>query len=234
MRRIGFSTGALVKGDFRKGLELQRGYHLKAIELSALRERELPPLVEGMQSLDLSTFDYVSIHAPGIFHEMTEGEVIEKFQDIPRAVSIVVHPNALANLPAWRVLGSSVCIENMDQRKKTGRTVSELRPFFEALPDAGFCLDVGHAHQVDPTMGVAIELLIHYGHLLRHLHVSEVDHEGKHKPMTFVSRAAFEKIEPLLPDSVPLIIESVVTPEQMAAELGAASEIFVEKLSLAS
>ena len=45
----------------------------------------------------------------------------------------------------------------MDDRKGTGRTADEIEPFFEALPDAGFCLDVAHAWSIDPTMAVAHE-----------------------------------------------------------------------------
>lgn len=238
MRTIGFSTGALVKGDFHRGLELQRPYRLQAIELSALRERELQPLLDGFGSLDLSPFKYVSMHAPGIFRELPERVIIDKIRShVPPRVAVVVHPNAISeeHLTDWRALGSSLCIENMDQRKKTGRTVTELKRFFECLPEAGFCLDIGHAHQIDPTMGVAIELLLAFGSKLRHLHVSEVAPDGKHKPMTFVSLAAFEKIEPLVPHDAPLIIESVVTPDEMGHELEAVEDIFVhQKLSLAS
>jgi hypothetical protein len=46
MRPIGFSTGALAKGDFRRGLDLQRRSGISAIELSALRDHELPHLLE--------------------------------------------------------------------------------------------------------------------------------------------------------------------------------------------
>jgi hypothetical protein len=35
-----------------------------AVELSALRQEELIPLVDELEHLDLSTFDYVSFHAP--------------------------------------------------------------------------------------------------------------------------------------------------------------------------
>ena len=46
MPRIGFSTGALALGDFRKGIKLQRREDIQAIELSALREDELDGLIQ--------------------------------------------------------------------------------------------------------------------------------------------------------------------------------------------
>jgi hypothetical protein len=39
---FGFSTGVLALGDFRRSLELLQGVDADAVELSALRETELP------------------------------------------------------------------------------------------------------------------------------------------------------------------------------------------------
>jgi len=50
MRPLGFSTGALAKGDFRAGVEIQRSLGTTAVELSALRDSELPPLLTADQS----------------------------------------------------------------------------------------------------------------------------------------------------------------------------------------
>jgi hypothetical protein len=59
MRCIGFSTGALARNDFRKALQMLAGKKVSAVELSALRQDELVPLVEQLDSLDLSPFKYV-------------------------------------------------------------------------------------------------------------------------------------------------------------------------------
>jgi hypothetical protein len=53
MRSIGFSTGALALGDFRRGLTLLAGRGVRAVELSALREAELPGLMAALDELDL-------------------------------------------------------------------------------------------------------------------------------------------------------------------------------------
>ncbi|MHC5542169.1 hypothetical protein ACYOEI_28440 [Singulisphaera rosea] len=45
MRPFGFSTGALSPGDFDRALEMLDGVVVEAIELSALRNRELPILL---------------------------------------------------------------------------------------------------------------------------------------------------------------------------------------------
>ena len=46
MRPFGFSTGALALGDFDQALKMLDGITVEAIELSALRIRELPRLLE--------------------------------------------------------------------------------------------------------------------------------------------------------------------------------------------
>ena len=45
MRQIGFSTGALARGDFRYALDILADQGIHAVELSALRESELDPLL---------------------------------------------------------------------------------------------------------------------------------------------------------------------------------------------
>ena len=54
MRPIGFSTGALAKGDFRRGLEILRRHKIEIVELSALRQPELEPLMSSLDDLDLA------------------------------------------------------------------------------------------------------------------------------------------------------------------------------------
>ena len=46
MRLIGFSTGALARNDFRRALQMLAERRVRAVELSALRQDELMPLVE--------------------------------------------------------------------------------------------------------------------------------------------------------------------------------------------
>src|SRR5262245_51508519 len=126
MEAIGFSTGALAYGDFRRGLELQDGRGLKAVELSALRDVELPNLAQAIPRLELSAFEYVSLHAPSRIATLTEERIIEILVDqVPEPWPIVMHPDAIRDVDKWRVLGGRLCLENMDQRKPIGRTTRE-------------------------------------------------------------------------------------------------------------
>jgi sugar phosphate isomerase/epimerase len=74
-------------------------------------------------------------------------------------------------------------LENVDDRKSSGRVAHEMESFFEEPPDAGFCLDVAHVRSIDPTMDAANELLDRFRSRLRHVHLSSLE-GGRHPPLT--------------------------------------------------
>lgn len=219
MGRVGFSTGALAKGDFRAGIELQRSHpELRALELSALRDHELPGLARAIPHLDVASFDYISIHAPSRLSTLSEDEVFEQLFALPDHWPIIVHPELIRTPDLWRRLGSRLCLENMDNRKSTGRTLAEVRDLFEQMPDAEFCLDLGHARQIDPTMATAVRMAKEFGPRLRQLHVSEVGSRGEHLPLSVLGIYAMQQVAPHIPDRCAVIIESVVAPDAISQE----------------
>lgn len=227
MRPIGFSTGALAKGDFVRGLDLQRPFEqIRAVELSALRDHELAPLVQAACSLELARFDYVSFHAPSRLTTLDERSAFDLLAELPDEWPIVVHPEIISTPGLWKSLGQRLCIENMDNRKTVGRTAAELREIFRAFPEATFCLDVGHARQIDPSMAGALLMLFEFGPRLRQLHVSEVGPRGEHLPVKALARLACAKVAHHVPESCPLIIESVIPPEAISSELQSVAYAF--------
>jgi hypothetical protein len=225
MRPIGFSTGALAYADFRRGLTMTQRKNCEAVELSALRQGELLPLLESLNTLDVTGFDYVSIHAPSQFEPEWEGIAWDRLREERwRNWPIVVHPDALFDLSLWRELGELLCVENMDKRKPIGRTLEELNSIFKQLPDASFCFDIGHARQCDPTMTEAYLILREFGSRLRQVHVSEVNTRSKHDPLSYVSILAFQEVAHLIPPSVPLILETPISEDQMESEIAKVRE----------
>jgi len=53
MQPLGYSTGAPALSDFRKALEMLKDQPVNAIELSAIREHELVPLLRSIDYLNL-------------------------------------------------------------------------------------------------------------------------------------------------------------------------------------
>ena len=96
----------------------------------------------------------------------------------------------------------------MDARKPTGRTAAELAPFFDALPEAGLCLDVAHVLSVDPaSMAEGERILDAFAGRLRHLHVSSLDDAYRHIPLVEEHEARFGPLLRRSPD-VPWILEA--------------------------
>jgi hypothetical protein len=164
-----------------------------AVELAALSEDELPSLIEYLKSGVELPFRFVSVHAPVKHRTIGEAELVDELAALPGWVdAIVVHPDTIEDISLYRPLGSRLAIENMDARKLGGRTAGELAPVFDALPDAGLCFDVAHAWSIDPGMEEAERLLDRFAGRLRHVHVSSIDGEGHHLPLTPEHEEIFE------------------------------------------
>ncbi|HET9212833.1 MAG TPA: hypothetical protein VFR03_20675 [Thermoanaerobaculia bacterium] len=232
MRPLGFSTGALAKGNFQAGLEIQRRLGVTAIELSALRGDELLPLMDALPKLDLQGFSHISLHAPSKLGGLDELDLVAILNDVPTSWPIIVHPDLIQSPSHWRFFGPRLCLENMDQRKPVGRTVPEMEGVFQQLPAASFCFDIGHARQVDPTMGIAIGMLRRFKGRLRQVHMSEVDPHGKHIPISFAALCAFQRVARLIPEDCPVILESVVDPGRAQSEIEVAIHALTESPDL--
>ena len=228
MPLFGFSTGALALGDFRRGLELLRGVDADAVELSALREHELPALMQAAGELELDQFEYISVHAPSHLAEMSEGEASELLLPcIDRGWNVVLHPDVVRDFECWRPFGRRLCIENMDKRKTTGRIAGELRRFFEELPEASLCLDLAHARQIDTTFSVARTIVAEYGgDRLAQIHLSELDSRCHHSPLSWGMVAAVQEMSHWMRPAPPVILESQVSTGAVQDELRLARESF--------
>ena len=224
---IGFSTGALALSDWRMGIEISRKLHVRAIELSALRLGEFEPLVRACRRLDLSGFDYVSVHLPSHFSAAEESGVLRNVEELASLRwPLILHPDTVSHWASWRSFGNLICLENMDKRKPVGRTVEELADVFERLPDARFCFDYGHARQVDPTMSQAVRLLEAFGDRLEQIHFSDVDASNRHQPLNHPALAAFSRVRDLAPRSVPVILETLVDFEGAELQLRLTRKFF--------
>jgi len=220
MKLIGFSTGALARGDFRRALQMLLDKAVNAVELSALRQDELAPLVEQLAQLDLSRFQYISFHAPSAMEQSYEPVALKLLQQVAaRNWPIIVHPDAMHTPSAWARMGDCLCIENMDKRKPIGQTATDLAKFLDILPNASLCFDIGHARQVDPTMSEAWAILQRFRNRIKQLHVSEVNTQSKHDPISLESILAFQKVSHLLPADVPIILESRVEESEINEEI---------------
>lgn len=234
MPAIGFSTGALARGDVQHGLALLRGKTANAVELSALRQHELGALVQLLNDLDLHQFDYISVHAPSALEAEYEDIALDLLAAVQqRNWPIIVHPDAMHRMEEWNKFGELLYVENMDIRKPVGQTASDLAAIFAVLPRACLCFDIGHARQFDPTMSEAAQILLQFRDRLRQVHISEVNAQSKHDPLSLEAVMAFRRVASLIPPDVPVIVESRVAETEIQQEIDNAIRALDTRIALA-
>ena len=210
---LGASTGYMEssRADWAALVAEARELSAFAVELAALSEDELPGLEAYLAAGPELPFAYLSVHAPVKHLKMPESELVARLVHLaPAADAIVVHPDAIDDPEPYQALGSALVLENMDARKRTGRTVAELVPFFSALPEAGFCFDVAHVLSIDASLEEGERLLDAFAGRLRHLHVSSLDDACRHVALTEEHEARFTPLLRRCPD-VPWILEAPLT-----------------------
>jgi hypothetical protein len=187
----------------------------------------LPELAKSLKSLDLSTFAYVSVHAPSSFKDLSERDVVHLLTNaISMRLPIVVHPDTIQSPDLWRSFGRLLLVENMDKRKPVGRTTFELKRVFEDLPEAGFCFDVAHSRQVDPTMIESAQMLREFQGRLREVHASGVTTRSIHGLISAAAHSAYGSVAHLIPENVPIILESPVDALMILDEIKFAKTAF--------
>lgn len=222
-RPWGFSSGSLSKGKFKDALAMLAPYSLTAVEVSALREAELPEVVAMWPTLDLGKYEVVSLHAPSRLEEMAEGTLVQDLAWFAaQGIPVVVHPDIISDFSLWQRLGSSLLVENMDRRKPIGRTADELSRIFEQLPDARLCLDLGHAKQIDHSMHETRMILKRHGSRLAEVHLSDVNSLSGHEPLNELAIYNFQRVSNMIPPTVPIILESPVAAGRIELELKSA------------
>jgi hypothetical protein len=225
MAQIGFSTGALAKGDFLKGIEISRALGCSAIELSALRLSELEPLVAFAEDAEFRDFAHVSIHAPSRLDASLEKHVVALLLGLStrRRWPVVLHPDCITEFSYWEPFEELLYIENMDKRKPHGRTLEELDIVFSRLPNARMCFDIAHARQVDSTMTEAYRILSRFSSRVRQLHVSEVNSRSGHERVSDAALRAYAQVLDIIPKDVPLILEALISPSDAVTEIARVS-----------
>jgi len=208
---LGASTGYMdfSRGDWAGMVERAVEVSTFAAELSALGEDELGGLVAFLEGTPRLPFHYLSVHAPTKRRRLADPQLVALLDRLPALVdAIVVHPDQITTPADWLPLGRRLVIENMDPRKTQGQLPKHLAPLFDALPDAGFCLDVAHAGAIAEDMGVAHGLLDAFGARLRQVHVSSLRAgRGSHVPLYRKDEARFARVLARCPD-VPWILEA--------------------------
>jgi hypothetical protein len=184
---LGASTGYMesLRGDWPALVAQATELSPFAAELSVLSESEVEGLKTYLAADPILPFRYLSIHGPSKGRVIAESDLVSSLVRLAaRADAIVMHPDTIESPDSFVALAQALVLENMDSGKTDGCTVEQLEPWFDVLPQAGFCFDVAHAWSLDRTMGRATELLDAFRSRLRHVHVSSLSPDLHHIPLT--------------------------------------------------
>lgn len=78
-------------------------------------------------------------------------------------------------------------------------------------------------------MAEAYTILTAFSDRLVQIHVSEVDAQSRHAVITYAAELAFREVVHLIPDDIPLILESRVSSDGIEHELLKVAEVFASR-----
>lgn len=157
---------------------------------------------------DIQGFEFISVHAPiykgGKMDEyMRAMDAICKFHSEVNFNSVVLHPDAFDNFKFLKQFDLPFAIENMDNRKKSCKDVTDLHQVFNKF-DVPMVLDMNHCFSNDSSMKLADDLVEAFCSKIEEIHLSGFD--TFHDPLFKTKQ---EIIMDAMPDiSLPIIIES--------------------------
>ena len=230
---IGFSVGCLHTSGLNNiaSIEAIRKTGCRAIELSFLRLKDFTE--DNLAHLPvprlLENFNYISLHAPihGYGYDAISRSIFRDLERLHRRSLrlnlVVFHPDTVQDFGVFRELEVPFGFENMDNRKKSFRGAYEMAELLKIVPDAKFIFDVNHLWSNDPTMESAGEFYRFLGSRLAQIHLS--GYSGGHVPIHV--RKQVRMLNAIQDSDVPIIIESVMPPEDLIKELR-----YVEKYML--
>lgn len=219
--KLGFSTGVLHKTHRTKGaLKKMRDLGYDTVELGFVK---LIGFEEGwldeLTAEDLSGFKYMSFHAPKFDYGKNEGtyelfEKIKKIDNMRKLNTVVFHPDTIEDFSVFSEAGFNVAFENMDNRKVSHQKPEDFDKIFFQPNKYGLVLDVNHIYSNDPSMELAKDFYTKFKDRISQIHLS--GYTGYHDPLF---RTKQEEIIRAIRDfEVPIIIESVLGPEDLEKE----------------
>ena len=229
MVNLGFSTGCFYQSGLheRKKLELIATAGCKAVELGFV---ELTDFLGKQLSqfavltkTDLAPFDYVSLHAP--IHTYGRNELtkrvlglIRDFHTRVRPLNLVVfHPDNVQEFSVFENCGLPVAFENMDARKAFGQSPSDMLSLMDVDENRRMVLDVNHSYTIHGTPYLAAAFWQRLWSWIDQVHLSGYappDHS--HWPL--FKTGQIEIIRSIQNWNLPIIVESVLAPEELVLE----------------
>jgi hypothetical protein len=214
---IGFGSGDFYKiySDHVEGFSGEYINYYKAnglanaIELNCRNEGEMDYLL--INNLDLSGFDFVSMHAPQFSYGNDENSkrMLAKMELLTKKYNIkniVVHSDLVLDWDVFKNFKNiPVSIENMDHRKKSGKTIEDIQAVLDKY-DFKLTVDLQHCFVNDSSLRLAADFQEKFKNKIVEYHISGTDDDSMHYPLFKTEQD--EIINSLKNKNIPIIIES--------------------------
>lgn len=220
--QLGFSTGCFYKAPLTlsERLAMIRNADCRATELGLVKLHSFnSDDLDQLSAHDFAGFDHLSMHAPKFDYGDNEGtykifERIRRVNAIRTLDWVVIHPDTVVDFSVFQNAGFNVALENMDNRKASYKTPDEFVELLAQNPQFGFVLDVNHIYSNDPSMQLATDFYEKLGDRVTEIHLS--GYTGYHEPISETRQ--LEIMRAIRGYDVPIIVESVLSPEDIEKE----------------
>lgn len=217
MKKIGFSTGCFFEYlSTIESLNILKKEGLEVVEVVAYREIK-EDWINDIFGEGLPDFEYVSLHAPNV--SISNGremyslfKKIERINKLRKLDLVVFHPDKIWDFDIFKNVSFKVGFENLDIRGNGFKTTSELLNLVNQTKFR-YILDVSHAYSNDPSL----ETFCIPEHMKKY--VGEIHLSGYlnwHDPLFKTKQE--EIIEFIKNFDIPIIVESILNPNEMVKE----------------
>lgn len=157
-------------------------------------------------------FVFCSLHAPAYTYQDDEHshsilKNIKQLCSIFPIKNIVVHPDQVVDRSVFKQYSHlPFSVENMDERKTTWRSVSDIKKILDENPNLWFTFDLQHCYVNDPTMQLAKDFHKELWDRIVEYHIAWYHSELLHYPLFKTHQDII--IQAIEKTDVPIIIES--------------------------
>lgn len=215
---IGFSNGSFYRIEIDPRDRFTQEYinrlrakgEANAIELHCINEEAINVLIEDKDT-SLSGFEFISLHTPSVAYAKNEKsrKILDKMRVLVgkyKINNLVFHTDTVLD---WGVFDEykdlPISIENMDDRKKSGKSVEDVRAILEKH-DFGLTLDLQHCFVNDESLQLALDFQEEFGDRIVEYHISGFNENFLHYSLFKTKKDQI--ISALLKKDLPIIIES--------------------------
>lgn len=224
---IGFSTGCFYKTKIKPisldCFKIIKSTEASAIEINCIDINNLYRFSKITKTYLLKNFSYISLHAPAknfyYRDNLKSRSILELIFKLNKEIElncVIIHPDKVLNWKLFKNYPLNFAVENMDARKKTGKTAKSLTPILKKT-NFKMTLDLNHCFTNDTSMRLAKNFIKKYENKIAQAHVS--GYIESHQPLYLTKQTQILKPIKCLTNNFPIIVESVFSkPKEIYKE----------------